>query len=124
MTVYIIDRIVINVFIVYLLSPHSDGDAKDLYSACVLNDLDEVLQLLQKGVDPTNHSCYNREFDGRTPLHWACVYNYHRLVQPLIQWGAGLDTVNRYGDTPLHCACSEGSLQSARLMLLEGCSIG
>ena len=123
MTVYIIDHIVINVFIVYLLSPHSDGDAIDLYFACRNNNLHEALQLLQKGVDP-NHSCYNREWNGYTPLHKACLWNNHRVVQPLIQWGAGLDTVDCYGNTPLHRACSNGSLQSARLMLLEGCSTG
>ena len=124
MTVYIIDRIVINVFIVYLLSPHSVGDANDLYYACCSNNLDKALQLLQKGVDPTNHSWYSRLYNGSTPLHEACWNNNHRLVQHLIQWGAGLDTVNRDGDTPLHRACSAGSLQSARLMLLEGCSTG
>ena len=123
MTVYIIDHIVIILFIVYLLSPHSDGDARDLYLACFHNNLDKVLQLLQKGVDP-NHSCYNRVKYGRTPLHWTCRYNNHRLVQHLIQWGAGLDAVTRSGATPLHEACSHGSLQSARLMLLEGCSTG
>ena len=123
MTVYIIDHIVINVFIVYLLSPHSDDDAGDLYSACVHNNLDKVLQLLQKGVDP-NHSFYNRMWNGYTPLYMACWENNHRLVQPLIQWGAGLDAVNRSGATPLHNACTLGSLQSARLMLLEGCSTG
>ena len=106
----------------YLLSPHSDGDAHGLYWACLNNNLDKALQLLQKGVDPTNHSYYNRVKYGHTPLHYAC--NNHRVVQPLIQWGAGLDTVNRDGDTPLHLACSHGSLQSARLMLLEGCSTG
>ena len=123
MTVYIIDHIVINVFIVYLLSPHSDGDAIGLYLACAYNELDNALQLLQEGVDP-NHSYYNRVQYGNTPLHQACRCNNHRLVQPLIQWGAGLDAVNRHGDTPLHDACFRGSLQSARLMLLEGCSTG
>ena len=123
MTVYIIDHIVINVFIVYLLSPHSDDDARDLYFACINNELDRALQLLQKGVDP-NHSWYNRVENGNTPLHRACQFSNHQLVQPLIHWGAGLDTVNRYGDTPLHHACYHGSLQTARLLLLEGCFTG
>ena len=120
MTVYIIDHIVIN-----FSPPHSDRDAGELYVAGVLNNLDIALRLLQKGVDP-NHSFYNRERNGFTPLHEACWYNNHQLVQHLIQWGAGLDAVSigRWGDTPLHQACSRGSLQSARLMLLEGCSAG
>ena len=69
------------------------GDARRHYSACYDNNLDRALQLLQKGVD-TNHSYYNRVWIELTHSHWACQYNYHRLVQTLIQQGVGLDAVD------------------------------
>ena len=110
-------------FIVYLLSPHSDPDADDLYDACIYNNLDHAVRLLHEGVDP-NHSRFNRVGYRFTPLHWASIWNNTKIIHPLIRWGAELDAVDRNGNSPLHYACSNGSLQATQLLVEEGCCTG
>jgi len=41
--------------------------------------------------------------NGRTPLHWAVIYNNHTLVDHFINKGALINKKDIFGFTPLHC---------------------
>ena len=112
-------------FIVYLLSPHSDDLARQLYIACgYLYNITEVRRYLDEGVDP-NHSWYTRECNGSTPLHNACYYNNPEAVKLLVERGADVEAIYRTtGHTPLHEACSEGSVECVQLLLDHHCGPG
>ena len=120
---YIIDHIV---FIVNLLSPHSDYLARQLYFACgdLSYNIAEVRRYLDEGVDP-NHSYYSsRVLGGSTPLHWACQWNRPEAVKLLVERGANVEAIDRDGHTPLHTACSEGSVECVQPLLDHHCNLG
>ena len=111
-------------FIVYVLSPHSDDLAGQLYLACGLNNITDIQRCLDAGVDP-DHSWYSREFNGTTPLHWACFYNKPEAVKLLVERGADVEAIHgNGGHTPLHYACSEGSVECVQLLLDHHCDPG
>ena len=121
---YIIDHIV---FIVYLLSPHSDYLAEQLYHACgSLYNITTIRRYLDEGVDP-NHSYYTRVNNGYTPLHYACSYNKPEAVKLLVERGADVEAIDRRdGHTPLHDACSDGdgSVECVQPLLDHHCDPG
>ena len=113
-------------FIVYLLSPHSDYLARQLFIACGYLDynITEVRRYLDEGVDP-NHSFYSRVLNGSTPLHRACLCNKPEAVKLLVERGADVEAINRYtGHTPLHDACSAGSVECVQPLLDHHCDPG
>ena len=90
-------------FIVYLLSPHSDDLARQLYNACgLLYNIINIRRYLDEGVDP-NHSFYSREYNGITPLHYACSWNNPEAVKLLLERGADVEAIRFIGilATPL-----------------------
>jgi len=44
------------------------------------------------------------DYDGNTPLHKACSTGNMELVRALLVCGACVNSTNKFGDTPLHCA--------------------
>ncbi|MEP6714930.1 MAG: ankyrin repeat domain-containing protein [Terriglobia bacterium] len=55
--------------------------------------------------------------DGDTALHWAAYWDDLETAQALIQSGAGVNTPNRYGVTPLSLACTNGNAAMIDLLL-------
>ena len=115
-------------FIVYLLSPHSDHLAEQLYYACGrLYNITNIRRYLDEGVDP-NHSWYSRVFNGSTPLHFACYCNNPEAVKLLLERGADVEAIDRRdGHTPLHDAddvCSRSSLECVQPLLDHHCDPG
>ena len=105
-------------FIVYLLSPHSDDLAEQLYYACGhLYNITNIRWCLDEGVDP-NHSWYSRKFNGYTPLHCACSWNNPEAVKLLVERGADIEAIDRRtGHTPLHDASRRGHLECVQPLL-------
>ena len=112
-------------FIVYLLSPHSDHLAIQLLYACVLHsNITKARRCLDEGVDP-NHSYYSRVYNGFTPLHVACHCNNPEAVKLLVERGADVEAIDRdTGHTPLHDACSLGYLECVQPLLHHHCDPG
>ena len=112
-------------FIVYLLSPHSDVLASQLHYACGGGyDITVVRRYLDEGVDP-NHSYYTRVRNGYTPLHFACSWNKPEAVKLLLERGADVEAIDRdTGHTPLHTACGRGSLECVQPLLDYPCDPG
>ena len=112
-------------FIVYLLSPHSDDLAHQLFRACgLLYNITNIRRYLNEGVDP-NHSYYSRVLNGFTPLHNACISNIPEAVKLLVERGADVEAIKRVtGHTPLHDACFQGSLECVQPLLDHHCDPG
>ena len=45
------------------------------------------------------------------PLHKACLHRDLREMEQLLASGADVNEPDAYGETPLHYACGQGSLE-------------
>ena len=61
-------------------------------------------------------------FENFTALHSA-VYGEAEVVQVLIDAGADIDTKNNEGNSPLHYACEEGSLDAVKMLVRAGAGV-
>eukprot|EP01062_Namystynia_karyoxenos_P082023 TRINITY_DN9149_c0_g1_i1.p1 TRINITY_DN9149_c0_g1~~TRINITY_DN9149_c0_g1_i1.p1 ORF type:complete len:214 (+),score=80.58 TRINITY_DN9149_c0_g1_i1:80-721(+) len=55
--------------------------------------------------------------DQRTPLHWAVSHGWADIVAELIEKGAGVDTIDEGGYSPLMTACAVGREECVDLVL-------
>ncbi len=58
--------------------------------------------------------------DGRTPLHYACVWGSYKLVELLLKANSSRDFVNHKdnkGETALHIAGHHGDTEVLKLLL-------
>jgi ankyrin repeat protein len=74
---------------------------------------DVLKLLLNKGASAS----VGNEREGRTPLHFAAIYNRATTAEVLIRQGAKVEAMDRYGFTPLHLAACQGSAEVAALLL-------
>lgn len=89
--------------------------------------LDILQYLIDRGVDPRQ-----RDYHGRTVLHWAAKHGNQVIVQALIDKGANINAVDRWGRTVLMWAIeyAEGSMMEydrdmlIRLLLRNGVNTG
>lgn len=77
-------------------------------------DVARVSELLENGTVP------EAEADGTTPLHWASRLDHVSIARHLIERGADVDAVNRYGVTPLALASINGSSAMVEALLGAG----
>jgi len=78
-----------------------DEDGRTLLHNIIMNnDLDKF-----KGIISDPRLDVNiPDANGYMPLHWAAEIGNDFIVSKLIQAGANVDPINKYGDTPLHKA--------------------
>lgn len=57
--------------------------------------------------------------DGRSPLHYASMFNINNCVEFLIKAGANIDLQDKWGNTPLHIAASNRDGDIAIKLLLQ-----
>ena len=67
-----------------------------LIQSAAINDLPQLTALLASGVDA---NCF--DYDRRTPLHLAVAEGHVEAVKLLLQYGAKVDTEDRWGSSPL-----------------------
>lgn len=60
----------------------------------------------------------NQKLDGKTPLHFACIY-YFRLpiIKYLLQHGADINQIDNEGKTVFHLACEKGEKEIVEYFL-------
>ena len=58
-------------------------------------------------------------FTKRSPLHIACCTDLVDLVRYLIQGGANINALDRYGNSPLHFACYRRCGKMVRCLIME-----
>ncbi|XP_053309899.1 protein phosphatase 1 regulatory inhibitor subunit 16B [Spea bombifrons] len=89
-----------------------------LHEACLRNDPEEVLSLLQSNVDP--NLCNE---DGLTALHQCCIDNYEDLLKLLLSHGANVNVRDNELWTPLHAAATCGHTNLVRILIQHGADL-
>lgn len=94
--------------------------ATKLHLAVKDNNLRYVQRLIGDGVHVQSVDKF-----GRTPLHWALVFGYHKVAYALIinTPKIGLEHKDNYGCTPLHYAALGGRTDVGRVLLERGALI-
>ena len=89
-----------------------------IHEAASLDDADLLQSGFEQGLD-VNAS--DPDWDGRTPLHVACLLGHADCVETLIKLNANVNS-RRDSDlwTPLHCSAEKGQLDCVKLLLDAG----
>lgn len=88
------------------------GDAgSQLCSAVAKGDADFLKRVLSFGVDPNS-----KDYDHRTPLHIAAAEGFHLIAKILLEAGASVFAMDRWGTTPLDEIRKSGSRSLMRLL--------
>ncbi|KAK7476821.1 hypothetical protein BaRGS_00031903 [Batillaria attramentaria] len=93
-------------------------EQKLLLNACRINDVQNVRDLVEKGVGV---NCKGEE--GETPLHEACKGGCTDLFKILLSKGARIEAKDSGGMTPLHWACRHGKQESVNALLVKGADV-
>ena len=85
---------------------------KELFSSCYLGYIDKLKDIIENegNVHVTD------EYEN-TLVHSAAKHNHYKLIWYLRKKDASLDSKNKDGDTPLHIACKNHSINSVRELL-------
>ncbi len=92
----------------------------ELMSAIVDNNIEKVIEMLQKGVSA---NAQHKEYQLESPLHRAAEGKNLEMVMLLLHAGSKVDTINRYGETPLHKAAKTGIVPIAQAFIRAGALI-
>lgn len=93
---------------------YQDEDKKAL--RCVsLGDVEGLRSALASGVNMET-----RDYEGRTALHYACVYGEVEWAKVLIEAGAKVDALDKKKNTPLHYAAGYGGKECVTLLMEKG----
>jgi hypothetical protein len=81
-------------------------------------ECEEALQLIERGCDVNTG-----DGEGLTSLHYAAMFDKSSSIDALVKHSRShiaLDAKDRYGWTPLHCACYHGNLEAAKRLIAAG----
>ncbi|KAK7879407.1 hypothetical protein WMY93_030743 [Mugilogobius chulae] len=92
--------------------------AVTLLDAAARNDVQEVRELLNKGVSP---DLYNE--DGLTALHQCCIDDFVEIVQCLLDAGACVNACDSELWTPLHAAATCGHTGLVQILIQAGADL-
>ena len=107
---------------VHLLPHNRQQLGEELLNACGPHgDVRRVRELLKRGADVNW-----KDTDGWTPLYNACFCNRLDIVKELLKYNPELnEQTYDTGDTAIHTAFSDGSLDCVKLLLATGqCDLG
>ena len=85
----------------------------DIHNAAKAGDLVKVKALLKDHPDLV----FNKDNDGRSPLHWAANSGHKDVVELLLTNKAEVNAKDNDGRSPLHWAASIGHKDMAELLL-------
>ncbi|KAI6198254.1 Ankyrin repeat protein [Aphelenchoides fujianensis] len=57
--------------------------------------------------------------NGQVPLHYACSKNNAKITKLLLENGAEVNVADKYGNTPLHRAASQGHMEVLQLLCAQ-----
>ncbi|KAM7494694.1 hypothetical protein LguiB_029303 [Lonicera macranthoides] len=93
---------------------YQDEDKKAL--RCVsLGDVEGLRSALVSGVNMET-----RDSEGRTALHYACIYGEVEWAKVLVEAGAKVDALDKQKNTPLHYAAGYGGKECVTLLMEKG----
>ncbi|KAJ8471887.1 hypothetical protein OPV22_026230 [Ensete ventricosum] len=82
-----------------------------LCTAVARGDSDFIRRVLKYGIDPNS-----KDYDQRTPLHIAAAEGLYSVAKMLIEAGASVFAIDRWGTTPLDEAVKSGSRSMMELL--------
>ncbi|XP_071828507.1 uncharacterized protein [Apostichopus japonicus] len=98
-----------------------------LTEACSNGDIDQVIDLLQKGASVEGDAWIQSQLlDGEnfmTPLMSASMNGHHKIVKLLLGNDAEPNKGDRYNVTPLHCAALSGHEHCIELLIRAGSNV-
>lgn len=101
-----------------LATPVSAGVYEDILAAAENNRTEEVISLLRRGVDVNT-----TDRDGSSLLLIAARTGNVELTEFLLNNRASVRKPNRYGDTPLHLAVSQGHSLVVQKLIVQGAEL-
>ncbi|XP_013078351.2 transient receptor potential cation channel subfamily A member 1-like isoform X4 [Biomphalaria glabrata] len=103
-------------------SQKNDGSTPVHYAAAQGN-----VNVLQAIFDHEKRSMYYAQtvtdIQGRTPLHWAALFNHVEVVKYLLKLHAEIDWYDKAGNTPLLTAASSGAWGAVNVLLSSGADV-
>jgi hypothetical protein len=88
----------------------------------VQNNTLSVRQYVQAGFDLNTNNVNGMRItipDNNSYLHWACMYSNEAVIRLLLESGASVKAVNKYGATPLHEAVIRKTNKDETLRIVE-----
>ena len=101
----------------------TDKKDEDGNSAIHIATRKAFLITVQYLIENLNFDINLKGFLDRTPLHYACLYGHHNIVEYLISKGANIEAKEINGKTPLHYACENGYLRLVKTLVPKGANI-
>jgi ankyrin repeat protein/uncharacterized protein YegL len=104
----------------------ADIDGFNAIMASAEADRPECIRVLKEyGVDLEQKTEETNEIiASATPLHIAAYYNRIKAAQALITLGANHNSIDKFGQTPLHTAVIQGNIEVIKILRNNGCDIG
>ena len=90
---------------------------KTLKLAVLSGNLDATKQFLKKGINPS------QGFSTGTLLQFAICYNFTDIATLLMEYGAEVNTQDKFGNTPLHEAAKNGNEVLVKHLLSKNADI-
>uniref|UniRef100_A0A0N4ZTP9 Neurogenic locus Notch protein n=1 Tax=Parastrongyloides trichosuri TaxID=131310 RepID=A0A0N4ZTP9_PARTI len=105
----------------------TDSECRTPLICAILADMDESIDfaklLFNMHCDPNNSgNKLSKNYDGRSPLHFAAQLNSVEMIEYLIDKGANKDAGDARDQTPLFLAAKEGNLSAVQILLNKGAS--
>jgi ankyrin repeat protein len=95
---------------------------KELLSDCFMqaiaqNNAHSVRLFLHSNIDLNDHEAHLP--DGNSYLHWAVLYSNEIIVRLLLERGANVNSMNKFGATPLHECVAKRTIKEDTLRIIE-----
>ena len=86
--------------------------AKDIFDACMLGDLDYIDRLIRSYLSGSNLKTFLNQTNsaGLTPLHLGVQHEHEQIVQRLLDNGANPSLPDPHGNLPIHIAAATGNV--------------
>ncbi len=84
----------------------------EIFHSCYLGYIDKVKDILEN-----EGNAHIKDSEDNNLIHSAAKHDHYKLIWYLRKKDVSLISKNKYGDTPLHVACKNHSLNSARYIL-------
>lgn len=91
------------------------GAVMDLFESIKKNDIDQVKELINSGIDLDM-----RNGEGKTALHIASLYNRKKIAELLIRAGVDVNAKDNVGSTSLYLAAVNYSMDVLKLLMKQG----